>query len=283
MSRTTPPRRPYYSERTGQHPTGGRPDAVAVRRLFAGVYERMDRDGYFIYSFGERGGCLGHRGNLRLDQQTYMIQALKRDISWPPSIYATTYSDVDLFDVVEAMHDVLAEPVDEELSSSCFICGSNHPRRFDVATGQAHYREEVNAFLVPHGYELTPAGEVLALAEPGLQEIFEAPLPTDDEDNVARRVQRAITKYRQHSATLEMRREAVRELADVLEYLRPQIKDEMLSGDEADLFQIANKFGIRHHNEQQKTDYSPEWLAWVFYLYLATIHLILRISDPSHT
>ena len=64
---------------------------------------------------------------------------------------------------------------------------------------------------------------------------------------------------------------------DVLEYLRPQIKALLIKQDESDLFNIANNFGIRHHNEFQKTNYdTPIWLSWMFYYYLATIHAILR-------
>ena len=47
--------------------------------------------------------------------------------------------------------------------------------------------------------------------------------------------------------------------------------------DENDLFNIANNFGIRHHNDQQKTSYDTAlWLSWMFYFYLATIHVVLR-------
>lgn len=49
------------------------------------------------------------------------------------------------------------------------------------------------------------------------------------------------------------------------------------SNDEKDLFNIANNLMIRHHNDKQKTDYEIGlWLSWMFYVYLSTIHLILR-------
>lgn len=43
----------------------------------------------------------------------------------------------------------------------------------------------------------------------------------------------------------------------------------------SDLFQIANEFGVRHHNQKQKqkTNYDERiWLSWMFYYYLANIH-----------
>ena len=34
---------------------------------------------------------------------------------------------------------------------------------------------------------------------------------------------------------------------------------------------------VRHHNVRQKTDYDAAlWLSWMFYLFLSTIHLVLR-------
>jgi hypothetical protein len=69
----------------------------------------------------------------------------------------------------------------------------------------------------------------------------------------------------------------VRDLADVLEYLRPKVKALLTSADEKDIFNIANNFGIRHHNDQQKTGYEASlWLSWMFYFYLSTIHVLLR-------
>jgi hypothetical protein len=76
------------------------------------------------------------------------------------------------------------------------------------------------------------------------------------------------------------RRDAIRDLADVLEFLRPQVKQVLTSKDERDLFNIANNFGIRHHNEKQKTEYNkPIWYSWMFYYYLATIHASLRLIE----
>ena len=82
---------------------------------------------------------------------------------------------------------------------------------------------------------------------------------------------------------MDDRRNAVRELADVLEYLRPQVKDHM-KDDENDLFNIANNFGIRHHNQKQKTRYDQAlWLSWIFYVYLAAIHLVVRKIEQTKT
>jgi len=60
------------------------------------------------------------------------------------------------------------------------------------------------------------------------------------------------------------------------------MKGIILEKDESDLFNIANNFGLRHHNENQKTNYDGKlWNSWLFYFYLSTIHLILRKIDAA--
>lgn len=79
------------------------------------------------------------------------------------------------------------------------------------------------------------------------------------------------------------RRDAVRDLADVLESLRSEAKTVLTKRDEADLFNLANNFGIRHFNAQQKMEYDQDiWLSWMFYYYLATIHAVTRLIERSH-
>ena len=72
----------------------------------------------------------------------------------------------------------------------------------------------------------------------------------------------------------------MRELADVLEFLRPQIKQSMMSADESALFNLANNFAIRHHKREQRGDYDKRiWLLWAFYVYLATIQAVTGLNE----
>ena len=91
-----------------------------------------------------------------------------------------------------------------------------------------------------------------------------------------------MLQFRRHGSTVDDRRQAVRDLADVLEYLRPKVQSILTSNDEKDLFNLANNFGIRHHNDRQKTNYDATlWLAWMFYFYLSTVHVLLRKMDQD--
>ncbi|NJM91012.1 MAG: hypothetical protein HC863_01715, partial [Myxococcales bacterium] len=54
---------------------------------------------------------------------------------------------------------------------------------------------------------------------------------------------------------------------------RSLLEDRLLSGDEGALFEIANKFDLRHRKADQRRDYPDEYLDWIFHWYLATIEL----------
>ena len=128
------------------------------------------------------------------------------------------------------------------------------------------------------GFELSPDGEILSLPDSGLEELLDAPLPSVDPDNIEARIEAARRKFRRYRSSLDERRDAIRDLADVLESLRPKMKGILMSKDEGDIFNLANNFGIRHHNELQKVQYDKAiWYSWLFYYYLATIHAVLRL------
>lgn len=95
-------------------------------------------------------------------------------------------------------------------------------------------------------------------------------------------VEEAIALFRRRHASATDRKNAVRMLADTFELLRPKLKNAISAKDEADLFNIANNFAIRHNNDKQKTKYDRSlWLSWMFYFYLATLHYALRRLEKS--
>ena len=65
---------------------------------------------------------------------------------------------------------------------------------------------------------------------------------------------------------------------------RRSLLKEQLTPDEGALFEIANRFGIRHRRADQSTAYSPLFLDWIFYAYLSTVDLTDRLlSERSDT
>ena len=79
---------------------------------------------------------------------------------------------------------------------------------------------------------------------------------------------------------LTEKREAIRELADVFEWLKKTkgLATVLDGKDESAIFDLANNFGIRHHNPNQKANYDRAiWYSWIFHFYLATYHAAVRL------
>lgn len=209
------------------------------------------------------------------DASIYVLKKTRKDNLWPVHERISSYTEEDMFDVIEFLFDEVSLGVDGWLHE-WDGCGM-HYANFEHPRAQQEYRDSVNELLHEYGsgYELTADGEIVHLPESGFENLMTGQLPGADTINVVSKVQAAIAKYLRRSSTLDDRRDAVRGLADVLEFLRPKVKGVLLTKDESDLFNIANNFAIRHHNDRQRTDYDPNiWTSWMFYTYLATIHAI---------
>ncbi|EFI34811.1 conserved hypothetical protein [Desulfonatronospira thiodismutans ASO3-1] len=211
-----------------------------------------------------------------VDIDLEILLKIRKKNLWPIDEHIKQYSEDDLFDIIEFLHIHVSKPVDGTYHN-WNNCGM-HWETFNKIEGQSEFRQKINELLNMYSktFELSEKGEILHKPEVGFEKIFEADIPSQDQ-NVTDRISSAILRYRRHGSTMDDRRQAVRDLADVLEYLRPKVKSILTKEDEKDLFNLANNFGIRHHNEKQKTDYDTSlWLSWMFYYYLATIHVLLR-------
>ena len=274
--------RRYFSIRTGKNEGVIEYDLDLLRRLFYSTYVSFNNKEYFQEAFGKDCVDVGLiPGTAGIDIELFFFKKLRKPGLWPIYDNYENYAEDDLFDVIELLYDLISKPVDGTYHSWS-NCGW-HYATFDKSSGKLEFRKDINEFLKDYqdGWELSESGEILSIGEEGLNNLFKAKLPESRED-ISNKIKYAVLKFRRHKSSIEDRKEAVRELADVLEYLRPQVKQELLSKDESDLFNIANNFGIRHYNQRQKEDYNKSvWLSWIFYIYLSTIHLIIRIIDTD--
>lgn len=271
--------RSYYSIRTGKHPLGSKLDLATLLKLFFAMYSDFERKGYFQKAFGYTCVDAGYApGIVGEDVGDHFLVKLRKDNLWPISELYQSYTEEDLFDVIEFLYDYISKPIDGWYHSYG-ACGW-HYNTFDQRPGQNEYRSRINEMLKDYGdgYELSQGGEILTLVVPGTEVLFESEPPEYDKENVASRVMSAIGIFRRYRSSLEDKRNAVKMLVDVLEFLRPKLKGVLDRADESELFQIANNFGIRHHTKKQKTDYDQAiWLDWMFYYYLATINATIRL------
>lgn len=273
----------YYSQRTGTNPNlDGLPIEDTVE-LFSRVFRQLEVDGYFDEAFGFWCVDADHiEGNVK-DIELEMLLTIRKKNLWPIPEYASSYTEDDFLDVIEFLYQNVSKPIDGTMHSYSG-CGM-HWETFNKREGQDHFREKINGVLghYKNKFELSQSGEVLHKPEEGFEQIFNADVPSKD-SNIVGRINAATNNFRRHGSSIDDRRQAVRDLADVLEYLKPQVQELLTNKDENDLFNIANNFGIRHHNDKQKTSYDAAiWLSWMFYFYLSTIHVVLRKIEHDKT
>ncbi len=271
---------PYYSVRTGRR--GARIDLNELKTLFVAAFRNLWTSGHFQQVFGTEcidGDTVGSAGG---DLDAFFLRKLKNRHVWPFETQNGSWEEADLFDVIELLHDCASKGVDGR-HHSYIGCGT-HFETFDQKAGRNDFRVAMNEILGDYdkGYVLSANGEVLTIGPRGLRDLEAAPKPPGDPTNVQGRVNIAIDKFRRRGSSASDRRDAIRDLADVLEFLRPQAKAVLNKDDENDLFNLANNFGIRHHNQRQKTQYDEGiWQSWMFYFFLASIHATTRLIEKG--
>ena len=214
-----------------------------------------------------------HKAGFSLRFQPFPIDEWKQE----------DVTEDNIFDVIEFLYDHVSEPGETGYitNDDSHIAYQDY-LDYDDEAGRQEFREKVNLVLADYkdGYELSEAGEILAIGKQGLEYILDAEIPDYDEENVDNKVKDAIRKWRNRHLDMSERREAIKTMADVFEWLKRtgKLKGVLSSKDESALFDIANNFDLRHHNPEQKKEYDKNiWYPWIFHFYLATYHAVIRL------
>ena len=218
------------------------------------------------------------------DVDEYLMQHLKtseisgEDLRRPDCPVPLEFDRDLLFDLVELLYL-------DCVSQATFVSGEffrlTDPYGFDQEAGKAAFRQEINsalAFADPP-LELLQIGQVV---EAGAvhAELYESPLPAESPADIADPIAAAMRQFLSRGASEEDKRAAIKLLMDVLERIRPEVKETMLRRDESDLFNLANNFALRHYDREQKADYDKNiWYDWTFHVCLATIRAVLAVRD----
>jgi hypothetical protein len=128
--------------------------------------------------------------------------------------------------------------------------------------------------------EMLENGHIVEKAPDEIRELLNEPVPEDVPAALRTPLEQAMDHYRRRGASEHDKRTALKHLADVLEPLRDEIDEHLLPADERALFQIANKFWLRHNDREQQREYDTTvWLDWMFYVYVATARALLAVVD----
>lgn len=209
--------------------------------------------------------------------------------SWPES----QITEDNLLDAIEFLHEHTAKPGKIVPMVTSTGWSYNDYENYDAEAGRLEFRTMVNKILGIYKsgiYELAEDGMIQTRGMNGLQHILDAEIIPFDEENVDSKVRRAISKWKGRHPSDAERRECIRELADVFEWLKMNndLRIVLDKKDESAIFEIANTFAIRHHEPNQKVNYDKTiWFSWIFHFYLATYHASIRLlkkkkAHPNH-
>ena len=190
-----------------------------------------------------------------------------------------------VFDTIEFLFRFVSKPGEWGNVSDHTGWNTEDYLSYDETNGKIEFREEINILLkaFDQGYELQSDGKILFVGDETVN-FIDTEFPEYDKDNIDNAIHLAIKWWKSRNQTQEDKKKAILKLAGVLEYLK---KDGILlqilgKQDSSDLFNIANNFGIRHHNPDQKTDFDKDiWYDWIFQYYLNTCIGVLKMIKKN--
>ena len=131
-------RRVYYSSRTGKNPEGSNYTLTILKRLFLAIYKDFIIQERFQELLGK--DCVDDPESYGLagpDVEMFFMRKLRKDSLWPIPEKLVHYSEADLFDVIELLHDYVSVGTEGWMHSYAG-CGM-HYSTFDRSSGQSEF------------------------------------------------------------------------------------------------------------------------------------------------
>lgn len=274
----------YYAERNGL--LEGRLQLTLAELLehFRQTYNYFNNKGYFDVAF--TGIYQEDRWTHERTQIVFPSMAPSPEVFfnihlqskqvWPVCEYIEYYDEVTLFSVIEILYDHIAKFNYDE-------------SKIETDKAKAEYTEMLNNLLRAYktGYYLVPTTGFV-MEQPN--EALEKQLTYDGEgmpEGVYEQLKSASQSFYRFDADLESKKKAIASLADILEYVRAEVKDLFNSEygvpkNEHDklIFDIVNNYNIRHDNQRQKTSYSKDiWYEWMMQYYTSVIIAFYKLKS----
>ncbi|MFD9032565.1 hypothetical protein ACFVZW_15645 [Streptomyces sp. NPDC059567] len=271
--------RPYWPQRHGRSLSADDSTARDGRRDFARIIADFSDNGYLVEQFGEE--CVDGPDDLP-DASALIERRLGIPGLWP--LAPTTWDEDTFYGLIEVFHDLVSRP---RLRSfhSYGGCGWHHSE-FHNGPARILYRAKINELLREAGaaYELAAEGEdlgrLVAVTDDARRQLVHRVL-NDSPPAITTRVRHAIALFRARDASLESKRSAIVAAVGILEERRALIREDLGKPDDGALFEIANRFDLRHRRADQLANYNDAFLDWTFWWYLATVELTNKLIEAA--
>lgn len=194
------------------------------------------------------------------------------------------YSEEEVFDLIEFFYDQLEE---YESPPSYYRNGQQVPNRLiddSVLTKeflQGVYRVKINNIISKYGlgYELTTEGYIRDLISNGLEILVDSEQGVIEDEDSRKKIKDAKNLFLSHKSDDVKKWAAITLLGGVLEKRQKTGKLNLYKKDENELFEVLNRFNIRHNRPDQISDYDKEvFYPWIFYNLLSALDASLKIQ-----
>lgn len=267
--------RPYWPQRRGRGYSHDGSTVIDTRREFARIIGEFVENGYLAEVFGEE--CVDDPNELP-DASNIIESRLGIPNLWP--LVPEMWDEDTFYGLIEVLHDLVSRPRLRRFHS-WNSCGWHHSE-FHNGPARILYRWKVNQLLSSAGvdYELAAEGEdlgrLVAVTDEARTHLVHRAL-TESQPLLANRIRHAIALFRGRDTSIESKKSSIVTLAGILEERRELIKEKIGKPDEGALFEIANRYDLRHRRPDQRNDYDEVFLDWIFWWYLATVELTNRL------
>jgi len=271
----------YYINR--QDNADNRFDIDRLRKAIALFYvNQSDENG--ILNFKLNGGEINHKGKkciskskLSIINTSFQVQTgIEKDI-YPFDNYLMHdrgWTIEQLYTVIEFMYmfSIIGVSQSERQSYNTIedLIAEIEKR------GRAYYVEAINYYLQNYdkSIQLSIDGYVCNV-DSNAEELINTVIETNATDNIDSLIIRAKSKFTKINSTIEDKKDAIKDLGDVLERIRDVIYNELLPNEkilfntiinksENLSFEFLNNYNIRHNNLRQKNLVDKE----IFYKYM---------------
>lgn len=207
----------------------------------------------------------------------FFLNHLHSTMIYPFYQYYMTYSEAELFTVIEILYDKIA-------------IYNNETQELETEEIKKEFATQINNILqfYDEGYFLEGnSGTIIKGADDSLKMMLTENLNDVLNQDIMSQMRVAVKMYYRFDSDMEMKRKAINIMADILEPLRTDLKNilndkfEINKNDHDKLiFEIVNGFNIRHNNSKQKTNYEREiWYDWMMQYYSSVIITYFKLKS----
>jgi hypothetical protein len=213
-----------------------------------------------------------------IDVAREIRRATKQVVDWPISaVDAKFLPDVTVYSLVEYFNDQAQRPRKAEWHN-WNNCGYDYSG-YNRESGGAVYRWRVNTLLSQHKAPLMlgsvgPERGRLVHTFSREQDALLAQEVEARVENPADEVAHAIRMFRARNANNIDKRAALALLYKRLEPKRKYLEGKTTKGDVDDIFNIANRYHIRHSVGKQFSEEREEYLEWMFWNFFSMVRLL---------